>query len=488
VTVRLNQPFPVECLEPRRLLSAVEPTALEQYAVELINRGRADPAAEAARYGIALNEGLNGQVISTAAKQPLAINPYLTDGARKHSQWLVSTNTFSHTGSGGSHPNDRMAAAGYTFAGRWWWGENIVWQSYNTASPTAALVDQMHQGLFVDTYVADRGHRINMMSPNFREIGAGFTSGAFQGWPAAGVLTTDFGTTAGDPFLTGVAYDDTVVNDHFYTPGEGLAGVTITATRAVDNKAFSTTTFASGGYSLALPAGTYRVTASGGSLSQPLAFGDVTIASLNVKADFIPGTTPVDTGTPPPPVPPLPPDPPPVTPPPPTGGVPGGGMDTTPPRATLTKALRQRSATRYYPFVVTYTDDVGVDPATFDNLDVFVTGPHGYSRNANFDHADAMTVGTSRTVTYVVKGPGGSWDASDNGVYTITLRRRQVRDTSGNPAGATVLGAFSARLPVPPQGAAVAPVTRGLGAAVIPGVFASLTPIHHEKADESVLA
>src|SRR5205085_86105 len=116
---------PIEPLEPRRLFAAVVPTNLEQYMVELINRARANPTAEAARYAIALNEGLPAGTISTAAKQPLAINPNLTDGARKHSQWMIDTDVFSHTGSGGSQPDDRMSAAGYTFRVPWSWGENI---------------------------------------------------------------------------------------------------------------------------------------------------------------------------------------------------------------------------------------------------------------------------------------------------------------------------------------------------------------------------
>jgi hypothetical protein len=132
---------------------------------------------------------------------------------------------------------------------------------------------------------------------------------------------------------------------------------------------------------------------------------------------------------------------PPVTPPPSTGGTPGAGTDFTPPTAKLTRALRQRSAARYYAFVVTYSDNRGIDPITFDNLDVFVTGARGFTRNANFDHADATTGGTPRTATYVVKGPGGAWDASDNGVYTITLRRRQVR---GNGVGGVQRADFRA--------------------------------------------
>src|SRR5688500_11676554 len=103
-------------LEARRLFAVAFPTANEVLLVELINRARANPAAEASRLGIALNEGVPAEdTISTAAKQPLAINPYITDAARKHSQWMIDNDTFSHTGAGGTSPHQRMANAGYSF-------------------------------------------------------------------------------------------------------------------------------------------------------------------------------------------------------------------------------------------------------------------------------------------------------------------------------------------------------------------------------------
>ncbi|MDF3043687.1 MAG: hypothetical protein K0Q71_6393 [Thermomicrobiales bacterium] len=74
-----------------------EPTAYEQYFLELVNRARLDPRAEAARFGVGLDDGLAGGTISTAAKQPLAFNPLLIDAARGHSAWMVATDTFSHT-------------------------------------------------------------------------------------------------------------------------------------------------------------------------------------------------------------------------------------------------------------------------------------------------------------------------------------------------------------------------------------------------------
>src|SRR4051812_26073316 len=118
-----------------------EPTALDQYLIELINRARMNPTAEAKRLGIDLNEGLTPGQISTAAKQPLAFDPDLTESARGHAKWMLDTDTFSHTGEGGSSPGVRMATAGYEFTGNWRWGENISWRGTTDApeNTTTAL-------------------------------------------------------------------------------------------------------------------------------------------------------------------------------------------------------------------------------------------------------------------------------------------------------------------------------------------------------------
>jgi hypothetical protein len=271
-------------------LDAAGPNNYEQYLLELINRGRADPAAEAARYGIDLNEGLPAGTISSDPKQPLAANGDLIDGARAHSQWMIDNDVFSHTGAGGSSPGDRMAAAGYDFRVPWAWGENIAW--FGTTAPSLnplTTTANLHEGLFVDTDIEGRGHRVNQMNPSYREIGLGIVLGNFEGYNAE-MITEDFAftTTPGvAAFLTGVVYNDTLVTQNsFYTPGEGLGDVTITATRASDAATFQTTTWSSGGYSLAVPAGTYVLTAQGGDLSPNLVVGSATIGSSNVKVDF----------------------------------------------------------------------------------------------------------------------------------------------------------------------------------------------------------
>src|SRR5689334_571079 len=105
-----------------------ETTAVDQYLVEMINRARLDPAAEAARLGIDLNQGLAAGTLTAAVKQPLAVNLKLVQAAHNHDVWMLDNNVFSHTGVNDSSPGDRMAAAGYSFTGSWTWGENIAWR------------------------------------------------------------------------------------------------------------------------------------------------------------------------------------------------------------------------------------------------------------------------------------------------------------------------------------------------------------------------
>ncbi len=81
-------------LEERIVLTV---SAYEQLFLELINRARANPTAEAARQGIALNEGLAAGTISTTAKQPLALNNALQVAIQNHLQFLIDTDQFTHT-------------------------------------------------------------------------------------------------------------------------------------------------------------------------------------------------------------------------------------------------------------------------------------------------------------------------------------------------------------------------------------------------------
>jgi len=297
ITTVTHRPL-AEPLEARRLC-AVDAAALEQYFVELVNRARADPAAEARRFaGYAdlqgntydgdLNEGLPAGTISGGPKQPLAVNAALASAARGHAEWMRANSTFSHTGSGGSSPQSRMAAAGY--AGATMTGENLAaFFTTGTIGDPTAQVEARHRDLFADLTVDGRGHRTNLLHPDWRETGAGYASGPYQrngqAWTAA-LVAQDFGTRGGEAFLTGVAYDDRDVrDDDFYTPGEGIGGVTVTAT-AGGGSTYTTATSAAGGYALRVPDGTYTLTASGGAIGGTVTYGNVVVDGRNAKRDF----------------------------------------------------------------------------------------------------------------------------------------------------------------------------------------------------------
>lgn len=255
-----------------------QPTAYEQYLLELVNRARLDPTGEASRYGIGLNDGLTAGAITATAKQPLAFNPLLIDAADAHSAWMLATDTFSHTGANGSSPGDRMAAAGYSFSGSWSWGENISITWGSGAAITAAQIEGFHAGLF-----RSAGHRANILNDTFRETGIGVEAGEYKG--SNGVTVTEaFARSGSVPFLTGVAFDDRD-GDRFYDPGEGLGGVAVAIRSASTGQTWQATTWDAGGYQVQLAAGTYSVTFSGGGLAAPIT-RTATIGTGNVKLDL----------------------------------------------------------------------------------------------------------------------------------------------------------------------------------------------------------
>ncbi|MEL6795062.1 MAG: CAP domain-containing protein [Pseudomonadota bacterium] len=250
----------------------------EQYLLELINRARSDPGAEAARLGISLNQGLSPGSITDDAKQPLAATDILNAAAADHSRWMLREDEFSHTGAGGSSAGDRIEAAGYD---NWrTWGENLSYRGGGNVR-TVDVVEGHHDGLF-----RSPGHRRNLMNDRFSEIGIGQEYGEFRGVNAS-MVTQKFASDFGDPFLVGVVYDDRD-GDGFFDPGEELSGVRVTVSGEG-----SATTGPGGGYELRVDGGeTYTVTFSGGELGRTIS-RTVRVDDENEKLDLIasPGGT-----------------------------------------------------------------------------------------------------------------------------------------------------------------------------------------------------
>ena len=258
-------------------------TAFEQLTLELINRARLDPAAEAARLGIDLNKDLAPGTITAASRAPLTGNSLLVDAALGHSQWMNAADVFSHTGSGGSTVQGRMIAAGYTFSGTWAYGENISWVGDLGAVDHLASTNANHDQLF-----RSAGHRLNILNGSFREIGIGEHLGQFtntQGTFNDVMLTQNFGLSGSNVFVTGVAFNDTD-KDGFYDVGEARGGVSVTLQNGASVLG-SDVTEAAGGYGIGTTSsGALNVSFSGGGLATAVN-ATVAVAGSNVKVDLV---------------------------------------------------------------------------------------------------------------------------------------------------------------------------------------------------------
>ena len=89
-----------------------------------------------------------------------------------------------------------------------------------------------------------------------------------------------------------------------------------------------------------------------------------------------------------------------------------------------------------------YAFDNGYD----DGSDIRVTGPSNFNQAGSLVSVSSSTNGTPRTATYRIPAPGGSWDAADNGPYSVGLQSSQVADTSGNTALSETLGTFNVNI------------------------------------------
>jgi hypothetical protein len=120
-------------------------------------------------------------------------------------------------------------------------------------------------------------------------------------------------------------------------------------------------------------------------------------------------------------------------------------VDTTPPVAASFNAQPITSAGgSTYTFTVTYTDNVAVAAGTIGAADVTVARAGGPALTVT----NATTSGSGGTVnaTYTVAAPGGSWDATENGTYAITVLAGSVEDAAGNDV-AQKAGSFQVNIP-----------------------------------------
>jgi uncharacterized protein YkwD len=116
-----------------------------------------------------------------AGLAPYTRAPELDAAARRQSLDMATTGNFSHTGTDGSSPFDRIRAAGYAWTNA---GENIA-----AGQDTAESV--------MTTWMNSAGHRANILHADYKEIGI---SVVFQAGSEFGFYWTQtFGARAGAP-------------------------------------------------------------------------------------------------------------------------------------------------------------------------------------------------------------------------------------------------------------------------------------------------
>ena len=284
------------------LYSIGQPTGEEQYYLELLNRARANPTAEGTRlasttdpdvlnsykyYSVNLPM-MQSEFKALSVQPPLAMNASLMQAARAHTSDMFNKQFQGHNGSNGSTMSARITSAGYAWKTI---GENVY--SYADSVWHGHAGFQVDWGSGTGGMQIARGHRANIHSANFREVGVGIVNGT-NGSVGPQLVTQDFGAgTASQAFITGVAYYD-VDGDGFYDPGEGIGGLTVKA-QGASRKAVTAN---SGGY--AIPVATTnanRLTTFSG-LSLSFSANAVITSGKNVKVDFKPAyKPPVVTGS-----------------------------------------------------------------------------------------------------------------------------------------------------------------------------------------------
>lgn len=283
-TLRLNNAF---TFDPNvgplaRVADYGDPTAEEQELIELMQRGRRDPVAEAqrinAKYGTSLDFS------SFQPRQPVSHNGFLEAAADGHADDMATRGFYGHVNPDGVNANGRVIASTYDLND--YFGTNATINlteniGKGTGSAPGNLLttpQSVHDTFIIDAGVMGAKHRVMILGQGqfskYRENGMGYLHRAPSDY-----IVEEFAYTKRDkPFLLGVAFNDND-GDGIARVGEGQPGATVTLSHA-SGFSISTQTKTAGGFSFEVfVPGTYTLTIDGRSTQ-------VTIGTDNVKVDL----------------------------------------------------------------------------------------------------------------------------------------------------------------------------------------------------------
>lgn len=151
-------------------------TVFQQKMLEEVNFARLNPAGYAEErlkgaYETKTDNGAYQDLKKRSAVGELTLQQQLCTAATKYALYLAQNNAWGHREQG--TPQSRAEAAGYSD----WSGENIAGNTRDTFNaeqePESAAI-QFVQQLIIDEGVPGVGHRVNIMNPVHRKLGAGF--------------------------------------------------------------------------------------------------------------------------------------------------------------------------------------------------------------------------------------------------------------------------------------------------------------------------
>ena len=158
------------------------------------------PAAALANCGDAADRDPNGASLKAARSATLCLlnterrkhglhrlrfNHDLAVAALHHTEDMVDNKYFAHDAPSGQDFVDRIMRTGYVPSSAYYTlGENLAWGDHRSSTPRE----------IVRAWMASPGHRHNILTPGFREIGIAIVAGApVNGVSQAATYATEFG-------------------------------------------------------------------------------------------------------------------------------------------------------------------------------------------------------------------------------------------------------------------------------------------------------
>ncbi|MBP0484500.1 DUF4214 domain-containing protein [Sagittula salina] len=162
-------------------------SAAERYMLELINAERA-----------------------AAGLPPLVLEQNLNTSADQHSRWMTESDTFSHTGAGGSSHTDRIRAADFDLDGNWRTAENIAAVTASGLADLRDEIDRLHTNL-----MNSPTHRVNILDPAVTHVGLGIVTGPMT-------------------YASGTSYQSVIVTQNFAASSRGVLDLDLAGTEGAD--------------------------------------------------------------------------------------------------------------------------------------------------------------------------------------------------------------------------------------------------------------